>query len=85
MASNSTPRAGESADGRTAFAQYLQRIAYAELERASDAAHSDAYAIAHPDKPQARRDVDVDDLREDAEELKHAVRFLELVEEMREE
>jgi len=81
-ASQSTPREGDSADGRTAFAQYLQRIAYAEVDRASDALQADAFALAHPERPQVQRDVSLRDLRDDLEEMEHAVRFLELVEDM---
>ena len=81
-ASQSTPREGDSADGRTAFAQYLQRIAYAEVDRASDALRADAFALAHPERPQVRRDVSLRDLRDDLEEMKHAIRFLERAEEM---
>jgi hypothetical protein len=81
-ASQSTPREGDSADGRTAFAQYLQAIAVAEVERASDKLRADAYALAHPERPQVQRDVSLRDLRADLEEMEHAVRFLERAEEM---
>jgi hypothetical protein len=81
-ASNSTPRAGESADGSTEFSQYLQKIARAEVERATDALRSDAYALAHPEKPQVQREVSIDDLRNDVREAEWAVRFLELAAEM---
>lgn len=81
-ASNSTPRAGESADGSTEFSQYLQRIARAEVERATDKLQSDAFAIAHPERRQVQREVSIDDLRSDVQEAEWAVRFLELAAEM---
>jgi hypothetical protein len=83
-ASLPTPREGESAVGRIAFARYLELIAVAEVERASDKLHSDAFALAHPDRDQVRREVDVEDLRHDLEEVEHAVRFFELAKEIEE-
>jgi hypothetical protein len=81
-ASLPTPREGESAVGRTAFAQYLRRIAYAEVDRASDALRSDVFALVYPDRPQVQREVSVEEIVDDLEEMRHAVRFLELVEDM---
>ena len=84
-ASDTSSGKGQSRDGRIAFAQYLEQIAVSELERAAGEVHSDAYAVAHPDQPQVRREPSLDDLRTDAETFRRAVRFLELVEEMRRE
>jgi len=84
-ASLPTPREGESAVGRTAFAQYLQRIACAEVERASDRLRSDAFAVAHPERLEDHREVSLRDLRDDLEDVECAVRFLELAEEMEEQ
>jgi hypothetical protein len=81
-ASKPTAREGQSADGCIAFARYLQLIAVAEVERTTEELHADAFAVAHPDRPQVRRDVSVDDLRDDLEEVKHAIRFFELAKEM---
>jgi hypothetical protein len=81
-ASDYTPRAGESADGSTEFSQYLQRIARAEVERATDKLQSDAFALAHSERPQVQREVSIDDLRSDVQEAEWAVRFLELAAEM---
>lgn len=82
MASNSTSREGESAVGSVAFGQYLQRIAYAEVERASDRLRADAFALVNPEKSQVCRDVSLRDLHDDLEEMECAVRFLEIAEEM---
>jgi len=82
MASQSTPRRGESAVGRVVFAQYLQKVAYAEVERASDRLRADAFAFVDPDRTQVPRDVSLRDLRDDLEDVECAVRFLELAEEM---
>ena len=84
-ASDNSPRRGESADGCTAFVEYLQKIALSEVDRAADHLQSGAYAVAHPNKPQVRRNPSMDDLRADLEEYRRAVRFLELVEDMRRE
>ena len=81
-ASQSTPREGDSAVGRVAFAQYLQKIALSEVERASDKLRADAFALVNPEKPQVHRDVSLDDVRDDLEEMEHALRFLERAEEM---
>jgi len=81
-ASDYTPPAGESADGSTEFSQYLQRIARAEVERATDKLQSDAFALAHLERPQVQREVSIDDLRSDVQEAEWAVRFLELAAEM---
>jgi hypothetical protein len=83
-ASLPTPREGESAVGRTAFARYLELIAVAEVERTTDELHADAFAVAHPDRPQVRREASADDLRDDLEEVKHAIRFFELAKEIEE-
>jgi hypothetical protein len=83
-ASKPTAREGQSADGCIAFSRYLELIAVAEVERASDKLHSDAFALAHPDRDQVRRDVDVEDLRGDLEEVEHGVRFFELAKEIEE-
>ena len=84
-ASDTSPGKGQSRDGRIAFAQYLEQIAVSELERAAGEVKSDTYAVAHPDRPQVHRDPSVEDLRADAETFRRAVRFLELVEEMKRE
>ena len=84
-ASDNRPRIGESADGRTAFANYLEKIARSEVDRAADRLQSGAYVVAHPEREHVRRDPSTDDLRADLEEYRRAVRFLELVEEMRRE
>jgi hypothetical protein len=83
-ASDSTPRAGESDDGCIAFVDYLQVIARSELDRAAGELQTDAYAFAHPNKPQVSREPSLADLRRDARELRNAIRFLELIQEMRE-
>ena len=82
MASQPTSREGDSAVGRTVFAQYLQKVAYAEVERASDRLRADAFALADPDRMQVPRDVSLRDLRDDLQDVECAVRFLELAEEM---
>lgn len=84
-ASDNRPRAGESADGRIAFAEYLEQIALSEVERAADRLQSGAYAVAHPDAPHVRREPSPDDLRDDLEEYRLALAFLELAQDLRRE
>jgi len=81
-ASQSTPREGDSAVGRTAFAQYLQKIALAEVERASQRLRADAFALADAEGGEVPREVSGRDLRDDLEDVECAVLFLELAEEM---
>jgi hypothetical protein len=86
MASPTTPREGNRLDGCSIdFASYLRTVACAELERATGELRADAYAVAHPEKPQVHGDPTLDDLREHVEEVQLAVRFLELVEEVERE
>lgn len=82
MARNPTTPEGESATGSIEFAQYLQKIARTEVERASDKLRADAFALVNPEKPQVHRNVSLDDVRDDLEEMEHAIRFLERAEEM---
>lgn len=81
-ASLPTPREGESAVGRTAFAKYLQKIAVAEVERASGELQSEAYAIANPEKPQVRSEPSIDELYARLEDVECAVRFFQLAKEL---